>query len=586
MNDVISRYKTVDYPIPGDNLSWLLYGAGFECFGKDEKPVRASLPELKDDEILVRVDAVGLCFSDVKLITQGSKHPRVYGRDLKEQPAVPGHEASFTVVKVGKARKNKFKAGERYLIHVDVYYKGTLLSFGYYLPGAFQQYIVLGKEILDGDEGCYLLPIKDTTGYAEAGLSEPWACVLASYRIPYRKHMKAGGTAWVIADKEAKSKKYIIDETFIREGIPAKVILSGVRGSLKEKLTALSAACGFSLTIADDFSEAGAVATQYTSGKGFDDIIIFGTPGPELVESIGSALGKGGFCAIIAENPVSRKVQIDVERIHYGGFYYTGTKTSNVADAYRKDRDLEYKLGGKTLIIGAGGPMGQMHVQRACEAVRGPKLIVATDIDDSRLAELKKKFSQIAEKRGARLVTLNPAKMEVETYKRELDKESGNGLFDEVVVLAPSSALIGQGAERLGEQAILNVFAGVPKGTQAMLDINGCFLHGHQWIGSSGSRLVDFQSALEQTQTGELSPNQSVAAISGINAVLEGLKAVKGGKFPGKVVIWPQLPELPLIPLPELHKYLPDVARKLASNGGWTKEAEEELLRSQLHLPG
>jgi hypothetical protein len=54
--------------------------------------------------------------------------------------------------------------------------------------------------------------------------------------------------------------------------------------------------------------------------------------------------------------------------------------------------------------------------------------------------------------------------------------------------------------------------------------------------------------------------------------------------FPGKIVIWPQLVDLPLIPLPRLAEHLPNVAEKLTPSGMWTKEAEEELLRSQLRL--
>ena len=75
-----------------------------------------------------------------------------------------------------------------------------------------------------------------------------------------------------------------------------------------------------------------------------------------------------------------------------------------------------------------------------------------------------------------------------------------------------------------------------------------------------------------------------MAAIGGINAAQEGLRAVQDGSFPGKVVIWPQLEDLPLIPLTRLGEYLPNVAEKLTPAQMWTREAEDELLRSQLKL--
>ena len=136
----------------------------------------------------------------------------------------------------------------------------------------------------------------------------------------------------------------------------------------------------------------------------------------------------------------------------------------------------------------------------------------------------------------------------------------------------------------MADGGVLNIFAGVPRGTIANLDISAVYLHGTRWVGSSGSRISDLQYTLEQTQKGELSPNHSVAAIGGVNAAAEGIRAVKEGSFPGKIVIWPQLVDLPLIPLPRLAEYLPNVAAKLTPSGMWTKEAEDELLRSQLRL--
>ena len=68
------------------------------------------------------------------------------------------------------------------------------LAYGYALQGGLSQYNVVGEEILDGDEGCYLLPVQPETGYAQAALTEPWACVTASYDVVYRAGWKPGGT--------------------------------------------------------------------------------------------------------------------------------------------------------------------------------------------------------------------------------------------------------------------------------------------------------------------------------------------------------------------------------------------------------
>lgn len=77
------------------------FGAGFENLGRDGKPVTIDLREPNDNELL-RVDALGLCQSDINMINQGSKHARLRGRDLSTHPTVLGHECAATVVKVGK----------------------------------------------------------------------------------------------------------------------------------------------------------------------------------------------------------------------------------------------------------------------------------------------------------------------------------------------------------------------------------------------------------------------------------------------------------------------------------------------------
>jgi D-arabinose 1-dehydrogenase-like Zn-dependent alcohol dehydrogenase len=146
----------------------------------------------------------------------------------------------------------------------------------------------------------------------------------------------------------------------------------------------------------------------------------------------------------------------------------------------------------------------------------------------------------------------------------------------------PSAALIGDAGEWLGEQGAMNIFAGIALGTMADLDLSRVYLRGARFVGTSGSAIADLQYTLEKTEAGQLSPNGSVAAIGGINAVKEGLQAVAEGGFPGKIVIFPQITDLSLAALPDLGEIAPDVAQEL-DREAWTKAAEEALLAQ--HLP-
>jgi DNA-binding transcriptional regulator YbjK len=87
---------------------------------------------------------------------------------------------------------------------------------------------------------------------------------------------------------------------------------------------------------------------------------------------------------------------------------------------------------------------------------------------------------------------------------------------------------------------------------------------------------------LGQAESGQLSPNRSVAAIGSLSAARDGLQAVLDTTYPGKVVIFPNIKEMPLTALADLKDRLPTVYAKLRDGREWTVEAEEEFLRQML----
>ena len=130
--------------LPQEILSWQLKGSGIENLGSKGRPDTVPFPRYNEDNLIARIDAVGLCFSDIKLLAAGSTHPRIEGRDLAKNPTVPGHEVAMTIVGVGEKWAGKFKLGSRYIIQADIYYKGKGVAFGYAIPGGLSQYVVIG----------------------------------------------------------------------------------------------------------------------------------------------------------------------------------------------------------------------------------------------------------------------------------------------------------------------------------------------------------------------------------------------------------------------------------------------------------
>jgi hypothetical protein len=97
-------------------------------------------------------------------------------------------------------------------------------------------------------------------------------------------------------------------------------------------------------------------------------------------------------------------------------------------------------------------------------------------------------------------------------------------------------------------------------------------------FGTSGSVIQDMKTVLNKVRSGQLNTNISVDAVSGMAGAAEAIAAVENRSLAGKIIVYPALHDVGLIPLAELDRHFPTVARKLAQ-GQWTPAAEEELLR-------
>jgi len=568
MTDKLDAYRGGSTPLPTTYTLWPLYAAGLENLGKDGQPLEIPTPSYGPDELLIRHDACGLCFSDTKVIAQGQNHPRVF-RDMQKLPVVLGHEVSMTVMGVGKNLVGRYMVGDRLTLETDIVTKGKTLAYGYWFQGGLSQYSVIGPEIYASDLGNNLIKVRPDKSYAEVALTEPWACVVAAYGLKYRTGLKNGGVTWIIGAGGEKS--YTISAGFESASHPARLLLTGIPGPFASWLKERAARLGVEVTEVSGI--------ESTPVEFVDDIVLLGA-NADLIEQASPHLGQFGVLAILAEKPLERRVNVDVGRIHYHRWVYVGTTKADVAAAY-KDRPVRSNLkpGGRAWIVGAGGPMGRMHVQRAIEFNNPPSVIVCTDVNDMRLDELCEAFAEQAKAKGIQFFCINPTKTAEYEAKTVGLRQSG---FDDIVVLAPVPAVIADAGNYLAPGGVMNVFAGVARGTLATLDLSGAYLQGTRIIGHSASLMSDFELVLDKTNSGELSPNRSVAAVGSLSAARDGLKAVKEATLAGKVVIFPNIKELPLTTLGELKEKLPTVYARLNERGEWTKDAEDEFLRQML----
>jgi threonine dehydrogenase-like Zn-dependent dehydrogenase len=538
-----------------------------QLVGPDELILNKSkeVPRPGKHQLLCRVEAVGLCFSDLKLLKQFSSHVRksevVSGVDLnilKEIPSyvpgeaatVPGHEAVVRIEAVGPGVED-FEPGQRFLVQTDYRWVRTATSngaLGYNFEGALAEYVLMDKRIITSPEGdSMLLPVSEDLSGSAVALVEPWACVENAYASTERTSLKTDGNMLVVADTEVHENA--LGDLFSRYGKPAKI--TWISESQPPELDV-------AITKAENVTE--------LADAGYDDVIYFGSE-PEVVETLfAKAALKGLLNIVLCGGKFGRDIVTMVGRVHYGGIRIIGTTGSNPAESMEIIPETdEIRPGDKINVIGAGGPMGMMHVIRnICQGVEDIS-VFGSDVDDGRLAALTKIAAPQAEKNGVQYKPYNPT------------KEESSETFDYTALMAPIPALVAAAVQDSNERGLINIFAGIPATVTGEIDLDAYIEKQLYFIGTSGSTLEDMKLMLAKAESGRLDTNLSVAAISGFEGATDGIRAVENRSIAGKIIVYPACRDLGLVTLEEMAEQMPDVAECL-NDGLWTKDAEQKLL--------
>ncbi len=229
-----------------------------------------------------------------------------------------------------------------------------------------------------------------------------------------------------------------------------------------------------------------------------------------------------------------------------------------------------------------------MHLQRMLEMRDGPRRILVSESNLVRNPEITADFGPLAAERGVELTVLNPKQMPADEYEAAVrgargsfDSASGlrSGGFDDIIVIVASVPAIESAMPHLAPDGMLQIFGGLARGTIAQLDLSNVYLGGSQITGSAGSTIRDQGLVLDKVFTAQLSTAAAVAAIGGIDAARDGMQGLMDGRFPGKMVIYPQVESFPLTALADLKSAAPSVHDLLGPRGAWTREAEAEFLR-------
>jgi len=542
---------------------------GVQLIGPDElilnkqKPVFLPGPH----QVLARVEAVGLCFSDLKLLRQFSAHvrkgPIISGIEPKvleeipsyvpgDEPTVPGHESVVIIEAVGEGVE-RFGAGGRYLVETDYRWlptEGSNAAFGYNFEGALQEYVLMDERVITSPEGwSMLIPAPQGLSASEIALVEPFACVEHSYTAEQRRTINPDGEMLVAVDVEVDGR--VFQKFFGRFGRPKRITWLCRQAPPR---------------ISDIVSETVEDVLKLPAG-GFDDVIYFGSEASRA-ELLFEKLGAGGlFNIVLCGGRFERDVVVPAGRIHYSAIRLIGTCGFDPAESMKHIPDTgEIRPRDKINIVGAAGPMGMMHILRNISSGKENIEIFAGDIDEERLKALGEIAVSPAQKKEVSLELYNP------------DKQQLCEAFDYVVLMAPVPELVDGQIKSCGRGAIINIFAGIGGDVTTAVCLNDYIEKQLYFVGTSGSVLQDMQRVLGKVAEHRIEPNLTIAAVSGLAGAVDAIKAVEGRSAAGKIIVYPACRDLPLIKLSQMKEKMPQVA-ELMSGGLWTKLSEHKLLQ-------
>ena len=466
-----------------------------------------------------------------------------------EAPTVPGHEVTVRIVAVGPFTQHR--VGQRALVQADYRWLKTKEAngaLGYDFEGGLQEYVLMDERVITSPEGeAMLIPVDESRSSSAVALVEPWACVEDAYVSEERSAALPGGSMLVVVDGSREAEGVV--ETYSLEGPPSEVTVVG----------AASIDTGDAATV-------DAPSLDAIEERVFDDIIYFGSDAA-TIEKLDKLLAPKGLMNVVrGETAIGRPVSLGIGRVHYGGMRFVGTTSSSAADSLKTiPTTLEMRPDEKVLIIGAAGPMGLMHVVRdLCQGVPGVE-VVATDMDDARLAALDAVACRLSEANKVAYTSIN-TKTNPQTIEASY-----------TVLMVPVAPLVSQAILDSMEGGIINIFAGIPATVFHEVDMDAYIEKSLYMVGTSGSTLQDMRIVLGKVLEGKLDTDLSVAAVSGMAGAIEGIRAVENRTVAGKIIVYPELHDMPMTVLSELKDARPEVFQKL-DNGQWTEEAEKALL--------
>lgn len=300
-------------------LALRLYGPG------DIRLEEVPVPEINENEILLKTDAAAICGTDVRMWQNGQK-----GVDA-DHPLVLGHEFAGTIVKVG-AEVPFYQVGMQVGMQPNIgcgicdrcvdgkfHLCDGYRAFGINMDGAFAEYVKIPAEAVTRGN---LMVLPQGVSPAEAAVTEPLSCAYNGFTKCF---VKPGEYAMVVG-----AGPIGFCHAMLLHMAGAAVLMNDISRErledVKKRLPFVNTYCG------DDLP---GFVKEWTHGRGLD-VAITACPVPSVQAAMLPLMNYGGRVNFFGGIPANKQpVALDTNQIHYHELYVTGSTRSSIAQ-FRK----------------------------------------------------------------------------------------------------------------------------------------------------------------------------------------------------------------------------------------------------------
>ncbi len=392
-------------------------------YGKDDLRLEEfELPQIKEDEILVKVVCDSVCMSTYKALKQGADHKRVPD-NVNEHPIIVGHEMAGEIVEVGAKYEGQFRPGQKFSLQPALNYKGSPYSPGYSYEyfGGNATYNVIPQEVME--LGCLLT--YDGDSYFGASLGEPMSCIIGGFHAAYHtvpnkyEHImgtKAGGNLIVLGGAGPMGLG-AVDYALAIDQKPNRIVVTDISHERLARAAKFispdkAAKAGIELHYVNTAAHEDPIAylMGLTDGHGFDDVFVY-APVKDLVIQGDQLLAKDG-CMNFFAGPTDHafNAPINLYNVHYSNTHIMGSTGGNTDDL-KEALEMSAKglIDPSVMLTHIGGMDSAIEAIKNLPQIPGGKKLIynhinmpLTAIDDfkdlGKTSELFKRLHELVEK--------------------------------------------------------------------------------------------------------------------------------------------------------------------------------------------